>query len=425
MSLINKMLQDLDARGGKPGVALGQQELRPVAMPRKKLLPALLGAGAVGVVALAAGSWYGWHYFTKNTVKPRPAPVMVVVPQAQVQTQVVQVASVAAASAPASAPTAGDGAATGDGAAAATVPAPVPVPVPAAASGAMPANATPPAPVIAAAAPTKAVLSDDPGSDAARRTRKHKRKQTSEAMASAKSERSEEAKRIQTALADNTATERRADRAKARAKPTAKEEGAQAAGGVSRDLGPAQLAENRYRRALQDLQEGRTSEALVELRRAVELAPRHDAARQTLVTLLIENHRTDEAAQQLQQALALDDHQPDMAMLLARLQLESGGPALDTLLRTLPYAGDNAEYQGFVAGVLQRAQRHGEAVEHYQAALKLAPQKGVWWMGLGISLQAGKRLPEARIAYTRARAASGMTPELLAFVDRKLEALGR
>lgn len=383
MSLINKMLQDLDARGGKPAVALGQQELRPVAMPRKKLLPALLGAGAVGVVALAAGSWYGWHYLNKNTVKPRPAPVMVVVPQAQ--PQAAQVASAAAAYVSASAP----------------------------------------APVVAAAAPTEAVLSDDPDSDAAPRARKHKRKQTSEAMASATSERSAEAARLQAAFADNTAAERRGDKAKPRAKPAAKEEGAQAAGGVSRDLGPAQLAENRYRRALQDLQEGRNSEALVELRRAVELAPRHDAARQTLVTLLIENHRTDEAAQQLQLALALDDHQPDMAMLLARLQLESGGPALDTLLRTLPYAGDNAEYQGFVAGVLQRAQRHGEAVEHYQAALKLAPQKGVWWMGLGISLQAGKRLPEARTAYTRAKAASGMTPELQAFVDRKLEALGR
>ena len=78
-----------------------------------------------------------------------------------------------------------------------------------------------------------------------------------------------------------------------------------------------------------------------------------------------------------------------------------------------------------MAGVLQRAQRHGEAVEHYQAALKLAPQKGVWWMGLGISLQAGKHLPEARAAYTRAKTAGGMTPELQAFVDRKLEALGR
>lgn len=382
MSLINKMLQDLDARGGKPGAAPGQMELRPVSTPRKRLWPVLLGVGAVGVVAAAVGSWYGWHYFTKHTVKPRPAPVMVVVPQAP---------------APASAPGA--------------------LAVPAMAAGAPGADVVAAAthldraaaPVLSNAAP---VLRADAERHAAPRA--HPREHAREPKAHAKADRGGER------LASH-----RSEKVKPGAGQAHVPDGAPAAGGIGRELGPTQLAENRYRRALQDLQEGRTSEALVELQRAVEIAPRHEAARQTLVTLLIENHRTDEAAQQLQQALGLDERQPDMAMLLARLQLESGGPALDTLLRTLPYAGDNAEYQGFVAGVLQRAQRHGEAVEHYRSALKLAPQKGVWWMGLGISLQAEKRVPEARVAYTRAKAAGGMTPELLAFVDRKLEALGR
>lgn len=399
MSLINKMLQDLDARGGKAGAAPGQMELRPVNTPRKRALPVVLGVGAVAVVAMAAGSWYGWHYFTRHTVKPRPAPVMVVVPQAPV---------------PATVP------ATVQTSVSATVPAAVQIPVPASA----------PAPVLASAATASAHGAEE-AATAGRRGR-----------AAASPALSDEADRHPPrALPREHARERKvhpkdrhgdeklagrhSDKSRQGTKPAQPAEDASGAGGVSRDLGPAQLAENRYRRALLDLQEGRTSEALVELQHAVELAPRHEAARQTLVTLLIENRRTEEAVQQLQQALALDARQPDMAMLLAGLQLESGGPALDTLLRTLPYAADNAEYQGFVAGVLQRAQRHGEAVEHYQAALKLAPQKGVWWMGLGISLQAEKRLSEARIAYTRAKAAGGMTPELLAFVDRKLEALGR
>lgn len=392
MSLINKMLQDLDARGGKPGAALGQQELRPVAMPRKRLLPVLLGVGAVAVVAMGAGSWYGWHYFTSHTVKPRPAPVMVVVPQA-----------------PASAPVP-----------AGTAPAQAPVPAAAADTASVPASGSAAADT---ASPARVggdngapVLNEEADSGGVSRARHRKHAHAAEAQAKPQ---------VQAERGKEERASHHGEKAKAVAKPANREEGAQAASGVSRDLGPEQLAENRYRRALQALQEGRTSEALVELQRAVELAPRHEAARQTLVTLLIENHRTNEASQQLQQALTLDSRQPDMAMLLARLQLENGGPALDTLMRTLPYAGENPEYQGFVAAVLQRAQRHGEAVEHYQAALKLAPQKGVWWMGLGISLQAEKRLPEARAAYTRAKAASGMTPELQAFLDRKLEALGR
>ena len=35
MSLINKMLQDLDARGGQPGLAAGAPEIKPVAPPER------------------------------------------------------------------------------------------------------------------------------------------------------------------------------------------------------------------------------------------------------------------------------------------------------------------------------------------------------------------------------------------------------
>ncbi len=112
-------------------------------------------------------------------------------------------------------------------------------------------------------------------------------------------------------------------------------------------------------------------------------------------------------------------------MVLARLQLEKGGPALETLMTTLPYAGGSAEYQAFLAGVLQREQRHTEAAQYYREALKLAPRNGVWWMGLGISLQADMHLPEAREAYRRARASNGLSPELQAFIDRKIDSLSR
>jgi MSHA biogenesis protein MshN len=410
MSLINKMLQDLDARGGKPGAATGQQAVRPVAVPQRQMRPVLMGVAAVAVGAALAGGWYGWHYFDSHTVKARPGPAMVVAPPAPAVAP-----GVAAVPAPAVAP----------GGAPVPVPMPAPVTVSAPARASAPVSAPAPAPVSnfprasgpvpasavragVQAVPVSSGEADD--SRPARPARKpgHAR---------------EAAERVKVDGA-GAAVAGRGKQTESRAKAVDRNADSQA-GGVVRDLGPAQLAENRYRLGLRALQDGRVSEALAQLQHAVEIDPHHEAARQTLVTLLIENHWTDEAAQQLQEALALNPRQPGMAMLLARLQLENGGPALDTLMRTLPYAGDNAEYQGFVAGVLQRAQRHGEAVEHYQAALKLAPQKGVWWMGLGISLQAEKRPSEARAAYNRARAASGMTPELQAFVDRKLEALGR
>jgi MSHA biogenesis protein MshN len=127
----------------------------------------------------------------------------------------------------------------------------------------------------------------------------------------------------------------------------------------------------------------------------------------------------------LRLSLGIDPRQPGLAMVLARLQLERGGPALDTLMKTLPYAGDSADYLAFLAGVLQREQRHGEAARYYRDALQLAPNNGVWWMGLAISLQADQHLPEAREAFQRARQANGLTPELQAFIERRLEQLSR
>lgn len=355
MSLINKMLQDLDARGGAGDAALDAQALKAVPATERDRLPLLLaGAGVAAVVVLAAGGWYGWQYWQSRGAPPGPVPRVV---DNRVPDRPRFQEPPAAAAAPA-------------------VAAPEPAP--------------------AAVKPARNEAQDD--------------------GAAAKPKR-------QTAVAPLAAA---SDVAPAQPGPrkSAAANAAPATAAVT-DLTPKQVAENTYRRALASLQEGRVTSAMADLDKAVEIDPRNDAARQTYVSLLLENKRTDDAIRQLRLALGIDPGQPGLAMVLARLQLEKGGPALQTLLTTLPYAGNSAEYHGFLAGVLQREHRNDEAAQHYREALRLSPNSGVWWMGLGISLQAGQHLPEAREAYTRARAAAGLTPELQAFIDRKLEQLAR
>jgi MSHA biogenesis protein MshN len=192
-----------------------------------------------------------------------------------------------------------------------------------------------------------------------------------------------------------------------------------------REASPARCAEDEYRRALASLQDGRMVEAIAELELALRADPGHDAARQTLVGLLVESGRSDDAVRELQTGLSQDPRQPALAMLLARLQIEHGGSGIETLLRTLPYAGNDPEYHAFLAGALQRQQRHREAAGEYQQALRAAPGNGVWWMGLGISLQADKRNGEALDAFQRARASAGLNAELQAFVERRIQQLAR
>jgi MSHA biogenesis protein MshN len=73
-----------------------------------------------------------------------------------------------------------------------------------------------------------------------------------------------------------------------------------------------------------------------------------------------------------------------------------------------------------MAALQARLGQHPQAITHYQTALRLTPNSGVWWMGLGLSLQAVGRNAEAVEALQRARSGENISPELLAFVEQRL-----
>lgn len=192
-----------------------------------------------------------------------------------------------------------------------------------------------------------------------------------------------------------------------------------------RERTPQQRADNEYRKALSLVQQGRIAEAIDGLSLALQIHAGHAAARQTLIGLLVESGRFGEAERRLQEGLALDRAQPELAMALARLQVErrDTGAAIATLERSLS-AAERADYHAFLAALLQREGRHAEAIDHYRRALRRAPS-AVWQMGLGISLEAEKQYPEAREAFARARAANTLSPELQAFVEQRLKQMGQ
>lgn len=188
---------------------------------------------------------------------------------------------------------------------------------------------------------------------------------------------------------------------------------------------PKELADNEYRKAATWLQQGRLTEAQEGFRAALDFDPAHHGARQGLVVLLLEGRQRTEAERVLQEGLELAPAQTGFAMTLARLQLDRGDAAraAATLRQGYQYAQGNADYLAFLAALLQRQGRHEEAIEQFQSALRLKPRSGVWWLGLGISLQAVNRTADAREAYGRARATNTLQPELAAFAEQRLNQL--
>ncbi|HYR05771.1 MAG TPA: tetratricopeptide repeat protein, partial [Gallionella sp.] len=192
-----------------------------------------------------------------------------------------------------------------------------------------------------------------------------------------------------------------------------------------KQVSPVQRADAEFRRAVVSMQQGHIADAIAGYREALRLDAGHDEARQALVALLLESKQGAEAERMLQERLDAKPGHTGFAMLLARLQVEHGAleQAVATLEKSLPHADAQAEYQSFFAALLQRQNRHKEAITHYQIALQLAPGNGVWLMGYGISLQEMQRADDARNAFRRALESNMLKPELQAFVRQKLKEL--
>lgn len=193
-----------------------------------------------------------------------------------------------------------------------------------------------------------------------------------------------------------------------------------------KQISPRQRADAEYRKGLQARQAGRVPEALAAFETALKVHERHQQARLALAALLLDNGQATAAERVLQAGLALKPLQLPFAMALARMQVEREQlpQAVETLQGYLAQADDNADFQAFYAALLQRQQRHKEAVNHYQLALRLQPRNGLWLMGYGISLQALERKEDASLAYRHALATQTLSPELSAFVQQKLKELG-
>lgn len=188
-----------------------------------------------------------------------------------------------------------------------------------------------------------------------------------------------------------------------------------------------QQSENQYKQAIALLQQGKGTEARRTLRQSLEASPGNVGARQLLVGLLVEGGDFEEASKLLREGLRLSPEQSTFSMTLARLQLERGDSkgGMLTLEQGLRSAGNDAQYHGFYAALLQGAERHEEAVRHYLVALRSDPGMPSWLVGIGISLQALGKDSDAAEAFQRAKDSGMLSPQLAGFVDQRLGQLRR
>ena len=367
MSLINKMLQELDRRNalGSAGGPVPPQQVRVVSAP---------GAGrewfwrTLAFLALIAIGWVGWVAYH---VRPRPLATELAL-NAGEEARRKAVATPAKKIAPPAQP--------------------VPEPV-------VQVNAPAPAPALLAAPRAEAQPSPPPP------------------------------ELFKLALSIDRPIAERVAKPPARSpvvqKPVAADYGASRVSKREIPRSTAEEAEALFRHGVVFLNQGRISAAQQNFAAALAKHSGHEAARQALIAILIERRQLEDARRLLEEGLSLNPAQMTFAAVLARVLVERGDyrEAANVLGATRNAEAGDAEYQLLHGAVLQRLGRHAEAVEAFERAARTANQPGVIWVALGISLEAVGKRTEALQSYRRSLVAGPVAQDALAYAESRIRAL--
>jgi len=94
--------------------------------------------------------------------------------------------------------------------------------------------------------------------------------------------------------------------------------------------------------------------------------------------------------------------------------------ALTLLKKSPPSLATNPEYYAFIAALYQRLGQLPSAENLYQQLTTLHPEKGVWWLGLGVTQEGLGKSAQALEAYAKAERSQDLDPELRGYVGTRL-----
>lgn len=196
-------------------------------------------------------------------------------------------------------------------------------------------------------------------------------------------------------------------------------------GVVNKQMRPEQEVNVQIQRAVDQEQKGRLNEALMILRQTVTTAPQSEDARQLLAAYLFEARQEPEAVAVLQAGIKQFPGQISLSRSLAKWQLAHAQP--DAVLQTLkPVANQlqqDAESQWMLAMAYQQSGQHAAALPHFERAMILRPGHAQWIVAYAISLQAAgqpaQALQQLQQAYNLP-----LSDRLSEFVGQRIRQLG-
>ena len=191
-------------------------------------------------------------------------------------------------------------------------------------------------------------------------------------------------------------------------------------------LTPKQLAKKRFTLASEAERDGKLKDAISYYEQTLALEPNMHEARNQLAALHYGQGQLAKASEVLQQGMLLFPQQLDFALLLARVQQAAGQAdlALATLANipdTHPLARQKWMAQSDLA---QKLGQFSVSEQAYRQLLQQEPQQAKWWMGLAYALDSQQQFTQARQAYRTALGHRGLSAQASAFIEQRLTQLG-
>jgi Flp pilus assembly protein TadD len=190
---------------------------------------------------------------------------------------------------------------------------------------------------------------------------------------------------------------------------------------IERRLPAGQELAAEMARASELIARGRNTEAIALLRSVLARDAAQAPARAALAALLAEAGQRDAALATLLDGVKVDALR--FAMPAARLQHDLGDTAgaLATL-GSVPPLQQTGAHHALAGGLAYQAGRYGEAIDAYRRAVSSAEPQPVWWLGLGLALEAAGQGAEAHAAFARLASARALPADMQRFVAQRLAA---
>lgn len=184
-------------------------------------------------------------------------------------------------------------------------------------------------------------------------------------------------------------------------------------------------AEKLFRQAYKDYKNGNISQSLKRLNMALDQDSSHVNARSTLATILSKQGHIELAYSILNEGLIQYPEKIEWVTVYARLLLNEGKvvEASELIAKHSPELSVNVDYYALKAAILQKLNEHNESAKIYRDLLQFNPLNSTWWMGLGISLESLKRYADALYAYQKASNNSSLVGESKNFINQRITML--